>query len=129
MNKFLTALIAGAFAFAAGSSMAQNTAVPSDKTPSTYTPAEQAKSKSEAAAKKADTASMTKDQKAAARKARNANKQAQLNTLEKKGDTEAATKGTDVNKAAAQSKAGPAPAKGTLNNPTTAKAMQKDKAQ
>jgi hypothetical protein len=127
MNKLLTAVIASAFAFAAGSSIAQTPSVPSDKTPSGYGPAVQAKAKSDSAAKKADTASMTKEQKAAAKKARNANKQAQLKTLEKTGDTGAATKSADAAKATAVSKAGPAPAKGTLNDPATTRAMQKDK--
>jgi len=123
MNKFFTALIAGAFAFAAVSAMAD------DKTPSTISPADQAKLKSDAAKKKADNAKLTKEEKAAAKKSRNATKQAELNKVEKIGDTGSQTRAADDAKATAASKAAPKAEKGTLNTPAATKALQKEKGQ
>jgi len=123
MNKFFTALIAGAFAFAAASAMAD------DKTPSTTSAADQAKLKSEAAMKKADNAKLTKEEKAAAKKARNAKKQAELKNVEKIGDTGSQVKPAEDAKATAQSKMDPKAPKGTLNTPAANKALQKEKGQ
>jgi hypothetical protein len=123
MNKLLVALIAGAFAFAPVSVFAD------DKTPTKINAEDQAKSKAEAADKKAATATMTKEEKAAARKAANAKKRADASKMEKIGDTGSQLRTAEDAKATAASKIAPAPAKGTLNTPEAEKAMQKQKGQ
>ena len=62
MNKALALLAAATFALLSASALAD------DKTSANVTPADQAKMKQEAAAKKAAAANMTKEQKAAAKK-------------------------------------------------------------
>jgi hypothetical protein len=123
MNKLLVALIAAAFACASVSVFAD------DKTPTKITAEDQAKLKAEAADKKAATATMTKEEKAAARKAANAKKRADASKMEKIGDTGSQLRTAEDAKATAASKIAPAPAKGTLNTPEAEKAMQKQKGQ
>jgi hypothetical protein len=123
MNKTLAILTAGAFALATASVFAD------DKTTATITTAEQAKMKQEADAKKAASARMTKEQKAAARKAANDKKQKDQTTIEKVGNPNATAKGDAITKSAGESKAGPPPAKGTMNTPEAEKALKQQKGQ
>lgn len=121
MNKLLAALIAGGFAFASVSAAAQ------DKTPPA--PVDQGQLKAEAAAKKAADAKMTPEEKAAAKKAKRAKKQTEVGAIIAKGQPNPNLKAKEDAKAMAASKAGPAPAKGTLNTPEANKALQQQKAQ
>ena len=123
VNKLLVALIAAGFAFASVSVFAD------DKTPTKITAEDQAKLKAEAADKKAADAKMTKEEKAAARKAANVKKRADESKMEKIGDTGSQLKAAEDAKATAASKMAPTPAKGTLNTPEAEKAMQKQKGQ
>ena len=123
VNKLLVALIAAGFAFAPVSVFAD------DKTPTKITAEDQAKLKAEAADKKAADAKMTKEEKAAARKAANIKKRADESKMEKIGDTGSQLKAAEDTKATAASKMAPTPAKGTLNTPEAEKAMQKQKGQ
>jgi len=123
VNKLLVALIAAAFAFASVSVFAD------DKTPTKITAEDQAKLKAEAADKKAADAKMTKEEKAAARKAANIKKRADESKMEKIGDTGSQLRTAEDAKATAASKMAPTPAKGTLNTPEAEKAMQKQKGQ
>src|ERR1700674_1655864 len=123
VNKLLVALIAAAFAFASVSVFAD------DKTPTKITAEDQAKLKAEAADKKAADAKLTKEEKAAARKAANIKKRADESKMEKIGDTGSQLKAAEDTKATAASKMAPTPAKGTLNTPEAEKAMQKQKGQ
>ena len=72
---------------------------------------------------------MTKEEKAAARKAANIKKRADESRMEKIGDTGSQLKAAEDTKATTASKMAPAPAKGTLNTPEAEKAMQKQKGQ
>jgi hypothetical protein len=121
MNKLFAALIAGVFAFASVSALADDT------TPSKVTADDQAKIKAEAADKKAAAAKLTKEEKKAARKAANAKKRADESNMEKLGDTGSQLRTAQDAKATAASKM--APAKGTMNTPEAEKAMQKQKGQ
>jgi hypothetical protein len=123
MNKALALLAAATFALLSASALAD------DKTSANVTPADQAKMKQEAAAKKAAAANMTKEQKAAAKKAANAKKQKDETTMEKVGNPNATAKGDAISKSAADSKASPAPAKGTMNTPEAEKALKQQKGQ
>ena len=123
MNKLFAALIAGVFAFASVSALADDT------TPSKVTADDQAKIKAEAADKKAAAAKLTKEEKKAARKAANAKKRADESSMEKIGDTGSQLRTAQDAKATAASKMAPAPAKGTMNTPEAEKAMQKQKGQ
>jgi cell division protein FtsL len=122
MNRLIVALMAGVFAVATSSVLAD------DKTPTP--PVDQAKLKAEREAAKAKWAKMTPEEKAATRKAANAKKRADMTELEKMaqegGDVFDAKQGA---KDAAASKAGPSPAKGTLNTPEANKELQKQKGQ
>ena len=123
MNKLLVALIAGGFAFASVSVFAD------DKTPTNMTAEEQARLKAERADKKAAQAKMTKEEKAAAKKAANLKKRADQGSMAKMGDTGSQSKAAEDAKATAASKIAPAPARGTLNTPEVDKALQKQKGQ
>jgi len=76
---------------------------------------EQAKMKQEADAKKAATAKMTPEQKAAARKARQAEAHKYESRIEKITQNPGASRNMGINKSAAASKAGPTPPRGTIN--------------
>jgi hypothetical protein len=121
MNKLLVALLAAAFALASVAALAD------DKTPPL--PFDQARLKAEALDKKAADAKMTKEEKAAAKKAAIQKKRADLSTMEKIGDTGSPLKTAQDAKATKASKMAPAPAKGTLNTPEADKALQKQKGQ
>ena len=114
-------MLVGVFAFASVSALAD------DKTPGA--PADQAKMKAEASAKRAADAQMTPEEKAAAKKARRAKKQAEADAIIKAGNPNPNAKAKEDAKATAASKAGPAPAKGTLNTPEANKALQQQKGQ
>ena len=122
MTRLFLALIAG-LAFASV------TAVADDKTPAKVSAEEQAKLKAEAADRKAADAKMTKEEKAAAKKAANLKKRADESRMEKIGDTGSQLRATEDAKATAASKIAPTPAKGTLNTPEAEKALQKQKGQ
>jgi len=123
MNKTLAMLGAAAFALVAATAFAD------DKTSSTTTAADQAKMKQDAAAKKAAYDKMTPEQKAAAKKADRAKKQKDSDALMKAGNPDAQGKGQAISKSAADSKAGPAPASGTMNTPEADKVLKQQKGQ
>ena len=75
MKKLLAALVVGAFAFGSVSAVAQEKTAPE--------PVDQAKLKAERDAAKAQYDKMTPDEKAAARKAANAKKQADSDALDR----------------------------------------------
>jgi len=88
---------------------------------------EQAKMKQEADAKKAATAKMTPEQKAAARKPRQAEAHKYESRIEKITQNPGASRNMGINKSAAASKAGPTPPRGTINTPEAEKLMLKQK--
>jgi hypothetical protein len=122
MNKIFAILTAGAFALASPSAFAD------DKTPDNLTPAEQAKMKQQADAKKAAMAKMTPQEKAAAKKARDAETLKYEATMEKATQNPQA-KNDAINKSAADSKAGPTPRHGTMNTPEAEKVLKEQKGQ
>jgi hypothetical protein len=102
MNKLLIALIAGAFALGSVAALAD------DKTPAQ--PVDQAKLKAEREAKKAEQAKMTPEEKAAAKKAKRAERQKELGSAEQKGQeggASAQTKAAEASAAAKESKGQP----------------------
>ena len=100
MNKLLIALIAGAFALGSVAVLAD------DKTPAQ--PVDQAKLKAEREAKKAEQANMTPEEKAAAKKAKRAERQKQLGATEKSGQEGGTTPLTAADaKAAKEAKSQP----------------------
>src|ERR1700730_4103947 len=110
MNKTFAILTAGAFAVASAS------AFPDDKTPSNVTPAEQAKMKQEADARKAAMAQMTAEEKAAAKKAADAERLQRETTMEKRIQNPQGGR-AGISKSVEDSKAGPTPRRGTMNTP------------
>src|ERR1700676_3238482 len=110
MNRIFAILTAGAFGLASELAPAE------DKTADSVTPAEQAKMNQEAAAKKAAMAKMTPEQKAAATKARHA-ETLKFQATMMKATANPQARSADVNKSAADSKAGPTPRHGTMNTP------------
>jgi hypothetical protein len=102
MNKLLVALIAGAFALGSVAALAD------DKTPAQ--PVDQAKLKAERDAAKAAAANMTPEEKAAAKKAKRAEKQKELSTnvkTQQEGGATAQTKAAEASKAAMDAKGQP----------------------
>ena len=122
-NKAIAILTAGALALASASVFAD------DKTEDNFTPAEQAKMKQEADAKKTAMAKMTPEQKAAARKARQAQALKYEETMEKITQNPKEARNMGINKSAADSKAGPTPRHGTMNTPEAEKLLMKQKGQ
>src|SRR5579862_6657920 len=98
MNKTIAILTAGAFALISASAFAD------DKTPDSVTAAEQAKMKQEAAAKKAAMAKMTPEQRAAGKKAKNAETLKYEATMEKVTQDPKDARNMAINKSAAESK-------------------------
>jgi hypothetical protein len=123
MNKTIAILTAGAFALITASALAD------DKTLDGGTPAEQAKMKQEAAAKKAAMAKMTPEQRAAAKKARSAETLKYEATMEKVTQDPKDARNMAINKSAAESKAGPTPRHGTMNTPQADKFLSEQKGQ
>ena len=100
MNKLFIALIAGAFALGSVAAFAD------DKTPAQ--PVDQAKLKAEREAKKAEQGKMTPEEKAAAKKAKRAERQKQLGGTEKTGQESGTTPQTAADaKAAKEAKSQP----------------------
>ena len=123
MNKTSAILIAGIFALASMSAFAD------DRTPSTATPEEQARMKQDAAARKAALAKMTPEEKAAAKKARNAEHLKYQDTIENITQNPGESRNMGISKSAAASKAGPTPPRGTINTPEAEKLLLKQKGQ
>ena len=102
MNKLLIALIAGVFALGSIAALAD------DKTPAQ--PVDQAKLKADREAAKAKAASMTPEEKAAAKKAKRSQRQKELSATEKSGQEGGASpqaQAAEGAKAAAESKGQP----------------------
>jgi hypothetical protein len=123
MNKVVTILIAGIL------SLAPVFALADDQTPSTYTKEEQAKLKKEADAKKAAMAKMTPEEKAAAKKAKNAQTRQYENTTEKITQNPGESRNMGINKSAEASKSGPTPQRDYINTPEAEQKMLKQKGQ
>jgi len=123
MNKTFAILVAAAFALAPMFTSAD------DKTSPTVTPAEQAKMKQDADAKKAAAGKMTPAEKAAAKKARDDERLKYESTIEKITQNPGESRNMGINKSAADSKAGPAPPRGTMNTPEAEKLLLKQKGQ
>ena len=121
MNKLLVALCASAFAFGSVSALAGNTMKPLSKMDT-----QEAKAAREAA--KAQWAKMTPEERAATKKAAAAKNRDSWTAIEQvsSGIEYDAKKGA---KDVAASKAGPAPAKGTLNTPEADKVLKQQKGQ
>src|SRR5690348_8291178 len=123
MNKTSAIVIAGIFGLASMFAFAD------DRTPSTATPAEQAKMKQDADAKKAALAKMTPAEKAAAKKARDAEHLKYQDTIDNITQNPGESRNMGINKSAAASKAGPTPPRGTINTPEAEKLLLKQKGQ
>lgn len=123
MNKIAAVLLAGAFALAPMFAFAD------DRTPSDMTPAEQAKMKKEADAKKSAFAMMTPEDRVAARTASNGEHQKYQDTIVKLTQNPGESRNMGINKSAAASKAGPTPPRGTINTPEAEKLLLKQKGQ
>jgi hypothetical protein len=122
MNKLIVAVCASALTLASASVFAD------DKTPWDITPAEQAKMTREADAKKAAAASETAEEKAAARKARDAETLKYEDTMVKRTQNpQGASAG--IAKSVADSKAGPTPRHGTMNTPEANRILMEQKGQ
>ena len=122
MNKTLAILAAGALALASASALAD------DKTPDNVAPAEQAKMKQEADAKKAARAKMTPEQKAAAKKARDAETRKYEDTIENITQNPKESRNMGINKSAAASKNDPRNPV-NLNTPEVEQKLLKQKGQ
>ena len=123
MSKTSAILFAGAFALAPLFAFAD------DRTPSDVTAAEQAQMKQEAIAKKSAFATMSPEERSAARKASDAQHLAYENMIEKITQNPGESRNMGINKSAAASKAGPTPARGTINTPEAEKLLLKQKGQ
>ena len=123
MNKTFVVLTAAAFGL--GSALA----TADDKTPDNVSPAEQAKMNKEAAAKKAAMAKMTPEEKAAAKKAKDAEALKNEATIEKITQNPGDQRNMGINKSAAASKAGPPPNPVNLNTPEVEEKLLKQKGQ
>ena len=122
MNKILVVLIAAAFGLSAALATAD------DKTPDSVTPAEQAKMNKDAAARKAAMAKMTPEEKAAAKKARQAEALKYEDTIESITQNPKEKKNMGINKSAAASKADPRNPV-NLNTPEVEQKLMKQKGQ
>jgi len=122
MNKTLAMLTASAFALVSASVFAD------DNDFGTVTPAQQAKMKQEADAKKAAMAKMTPAERAAAKKARDAETLKYEETMVKRiQNPQGASAG--ISKSVEDSKAGPTPRRGTMNTPEANKILMEQKGQ
>jgi hypothetical protein len=123
MNKAFAILTAVALGLASAPAFAD------DQTPSNFSPAEQAKMKQEADAKKAAAAKMTPEEKAAAKKAKAAEALKNEATIEKITQNPGDARNMGINKSAADSKAGPPPNPVNLNTPEVEQKLLKQKGQ
>jgi hypothetical protein len=121
-NRAIAILTAGALALASASTLAD------DKTDTDVTAAEQAKMKQDADAKKAAMAKMTPEQKAAARKARQAQARKYEDTIEKITQNPKESRNMSINKSAAASKNDPRNPV-NLNTPEVEQKLLKQKGQ
>jgi len=112
-----TMALASAFAFA------------DDRTLSDVTPAEQARMKQEANAKKVALASMTPAERAETRKPVAAQRLQYEDTMEKLVENPKETRNIAINKTAAASKAEPTPPRGWINTPAGNEFLMKQKGQ
>jgi hypothetical protein len=122
MNKTFAVLIAAAFGLASALATAD------DKTPDSVSPGEQAKMNKEAAAKKAAMAKMTPEEKAAAKKAKQAEALKYEDTTEKITQNPKEGRNMAINKSAAASKADPRNPV-NLNTPEVEQKLLKQKGQ
>lgn len=111
MNKSLVALAVGAFVLGSGALMAQQAKTPIEKAESVpqTSPEQTAKLKAEREAAKAAEAKMTPEEKAAAKKAKRAQKQKEHSQIEKVGNPNAPAKAEAVEKTTAATKHHPKP--------------------
>jgi hypothetical protein len=122
MNKIHAILTASAFALVSASAFAD------DNDFGTVTPAEQAKMKREADAKKAAMAKMTPEERAAAKKARAAEALKYEDTMVKRIQNPQGASAS-IGKSVEDSKAGPTPRHGTMNTPEANKILMEQKGQ
>jgi hypothetical protein len=122
MNKTFALLIAATFALAPAASFAD------DKTSADLTPAEQAKMKQDAAAKKAAMAKMTPEEKAAAKKAKQAQALKYENHIEDITQNPKESRNMGINKSAAATKNDPKNPV-NLNTPEVEQKLMKQKGQ
>ena len=113
---------------AAALSLASMFALADDRTPSDVTPADQAKMKTEADAKKAAFAKMTPEERTAARKASDAQHQKYQNTIIGRTQNPQGAS-ANIAKSVADSKAGPTPQRNYINTPEAEQKMLKNKGQ
>lgn len=123
MKKTLAVLVAGAL------SLASMLASADDRTSSDVTATEQAKMKQEAAAKKANFAKMTPEERAAAKKASDAEHQKYQDSIIKQTQIPGESRNMAINKSAAASKAGPTPQRDYINTPEAEQKLMKNKGQ
>jgi hypothetical protein len=123
MNKLFVAVYASALALGSAAAFAD------DRTPWNVTPAEQAKMKQEADAKKSAFAEMTPESKLDARKASDAEHQTYQDGIIKLTQNPGESRNMGINKSAAASKAGPTPPRGTINTAEAEKLLLKQKGQ
>jgi len=122
MNKIFVILIAAAFGLAPALATAD------DKTPDSLSPAEQAKMNKEAAAKKAAMAKMTPEEKAAAKKAKQAQALKYEDTIESITQNPKGGRNMSINKSAAATKNDPRNPV-NLNTPEVEEKLMKQKGQ
>jgi hypothetical protein len=122
MTKTFALLIAAAFALAPAASVAD------DKSSTDLTPAEQAKMKQDATAKKAAMAKMTPEEKAAAKKAKQAEALKNEDTIEKITQNPKEGRNMSINKSAAATKNDPRNPV-DLNTPEVEQKLLKQKGQ
>ena len=123
MNKTSAMLIAGVLA------LAPLFAYADDRTSSDPSAAEQAKMKQEADSRKAATAKMTPEEKKAAKKAKDAERQKMQDTTIKMTQNPGESRNMGINKSAADSKAGPTPQRNYINTPEAEEKALKQKGQ
>jgi len=123
MNNACALLMAGVLALVSAAALAD------DKTSAATTGADQGKMKQDAAARKGAYARMTPDEKAAAQKPMRTDKRNAGDTIAKSGNPDAHARGLGISKSAADSKAAPAPARGTMNTPEGEKLLKQQKGQ
>src|SRR5215471_7403303 len=123
MNRAFAILIAGTFTLSPILAYADN------EPQFDYTQQEQQKLQKESDAKKAADAKMTPEQKAAAKKAKDAQAQKYQDATIKQTQNPAASRSTNIDKSAADSKAGPTPQRDYINTPEAEQKMLKQKGQ
>jgi hypothetical protein len=123
MNDASALLMAGLLALVPVGALAD------DKTSPATTGADQGKMKQDAALRKGAYTKMTPDEKAALQKPVPTDKQNPGDTIAKSGNPDAHARGLAISKSAADSKASPAPPRGTMNTPEGEKLLKQQKGQ